>query len=229
MISADVARGDGNDYSTFHIFKIETMEIIGEYMGRPSPDVFANFLNEVGKEYGNCMIVVENNSVGWAVLDKLNEYGYPNIYYSYKATHEYVDPITAETKKGTIMGFTTSLKTRPLIIAKMEEFIRNKLVKIYSKRTHNEMQTFIWRNGKPQAMKKYNDDLIMACAIGCWVKDVAFETNQRDIEYKRAFLGSMKKVDTNINTTIPGMIGYRHNKLEAEKKKYKDFLWLLKG
>jgi hypothetical protein len=229
MISADVARGDGNDFSAFHIFKIETMEIIGEYMGRPSPDVFANFLNEVGKEFGNCMIVVENNSVGWAVLDKLNEVGYPNIYYSYKSTHEYVDPLTAETKKGAIMGFTTSLKTRPLIIAKMEEFVRNKLVKIYSKRIHNEMQTFIWRNGRPQAMKKYNDDLIMACAIGCWVKDVAFETNQRDIQYKKAFLGSMKKVDTNINTTIPGMVGYRHNKLEAEKKKYRDFLWLLKG
>ena len=30
MLSADVARGDGQDYSVFHIVKIETMEIIAE-------------------------------------------------------------------------------------------------------------------------------------------------------------------------------------------------------
>ena len=37
------------------------------------------------------------------------------------------------------------------------------------------METFIWNNGKAQAMKKHNDDLIMACAIGCWVKETGVE------------------------------------------------------
>ena len=232
MLVADVARGDGEDYSTFHIFKLETNEITAEYKGKPTPDIYANMLNEIGKEYGNCMIVIENNTVGWAVLDKLQEYGYPNIYFSKKSTHEYVDPLMAGTS-GIVPGFTTSQKTRPLVIAKMEEFVRNKLIKIRSKRLFNEMKTFIWHNGRPQAMKKHNDDLIMACAIGCWVKDTAFSINQRDLEYQKAFLSSVTTSNRSLNTSIPGMLSYekikRENNLERKKQEYSDFTWLLKG
>ena len=134
---------------------------------------------------------------------------------------------------GVIAGFTTSLRTRPLIIAKMEEFVRNKLVTIKSKRLFNEMKTFVWHNGKPQAMKKHNDDLIMACAIGCWVKDTAFAINQRDLEYQKAFLSSVTTSNRALNTSIPGMVSYkkiqRENKLESIRKDYQDFTWLLKG
>ena len=79
MVSADVARGDGKDYSTFHIFKIETMEVVGEYQGKLTPDMFARMLLDVGRQYGECMVVVENNSVGWGVLTKLQEKNYPNL------------------------------------------------------------------------------------------------------------------------------------------------------
>ena len=229
LIAADVARGDGADFSTFLIFKIDTMEVVGEYKGKMTPDMFSELLFNTGREYGNCMLAVENNSVGFAVLEKLRDKGYPNIYYSYKSTHEYVDPVLGEYQNSAVAGFTTSSKSRPLIIAKMEEFVRNKLVKIYSKRLYNEMKTFVWHNGKPQAMKKYNDDLIMACAIGCWVRDMAFEAGKRDAEYKKAMLDSMVKVDSSMNTTIPGMHGYKTVKDRKEREKYQDFIWLLKG
>ena len=229
LISSDVARGDGQDYSTFHIFKIETMEMVGEYMGKATPDIFANLLNEAGKEYGKCMVAVENNSVGWAVLDKLNDLEYPNIYYSYKSSHDYVDPVTAEHAPNTIMGFSMTSKTRPLVIAKLEEFIRNQLITIYSTRLYNEMKTFVWNHGKPQAMKKYNDDLIIACAIGCWVKDVAFTINQRELEYKKAFLNCMRKSDTMINTSISGMEGFKGVDKQKQMKEHEEYSWLLKG
>jgi hypothetical protein len=64
LLSADVARGDGKDNSTLHVIKLETMEIVAEYQGKPTPDVYADMLNSIGKEYNNGMIVVENNSVG---------------------------------------------------------------------------------------------------------------------------------------------------------------------
>ena len=229
MISADVARGDGKDFSAFHVFKIETMEIIAEYQGKVTPDIFASLLQGAASEYGDAMVAVENNSVGYTVLDKLIESNCPNLYYSYKSSHEYVDPLTAETTNSAIAGFTMSMKTRPLVISKMEEFIRNKLIKIYSKRIYNEMKTFVWQNGRPQAMKKYNDDLITSCAIGCWVKDVAFTVNQRDLEYKKAFLNSMKKTSSTMNTTIPGMHGHKPVVESDEKNKMKEFIWLLKG
>jgi hypothetical protein len=233
FMSADVARGDGQDYSTFHIFNLETSEIVAEYKGKPTPDIFADLVFQTGKEFGGCMAVVENNSVGWTVLNKLEEMGYPNIYYSRKSTHELVEPHLAE-MSGVIPGFSTTMKTRPLIVAKMEEFVRNKLITIKSRRLYNEMKTFIWHNGKAQAMKKHNDDLIMAVAIGCWVKDTAFAVNQRAVAYQKAFLSSMASVSAKkLSTSISGMPQYekvrRDSKVQSNIKDHQDFLWLLKG
>ena len=121
----DVARGDGEDYSTFHVLKLETLEVIGEYQGKVTPDMFAQMLNQHAREFGNCMLVVENNNIGYTVLDKLIEYNYPNLYYSIKSTHEYIEQHQAEVHNSAVPGFSTSMKTRPLIIAKLEEFVSN--------------------------------------------------------------------------------------------------------
>ena len=91
--------------------------------------------------------------------------GYPHLYFSKKGTHEYVDPVQALSDSTTIPGFTTSVKTRPLIISKLEEYIRNKVLFSPSSRFVDELKTFIWRNGKPEAQKGSNDDLILSCAI----------------------------------------------------------------
>ena len=130
---------------------------------------------------------------------------------------------------GVVPGFTTSSKTRPLVISKLEELIRNKLLNIKSKRLYNEMQTFIWNNGKPQAMKKHNDDLIMACAIGCWVKETAFAINQRAAAYQKVFLNSMTSTNKQLDTSISGMFAYERKKKKDTKKGYEAHSWLLKG
>ena len=49
------------------------MQIVAEYQGKVTPDIFANILCDAGKEYGSCLVVVENNSVGFAVLEKLKD------------------------------------------------------------------------------------------------------------------------------------------------------------
>jgi len=229
---ADVARGDGEDYSTFHIIELETLSAIGEYQGKPNPDMFAAMLNQVGREFGSCMLVVENNNIGYTVLDKLIEYQYPNLYYSIKSTHEYIDQHQAEVINSSVAGFSTSMKTRPLIIAKMEEFIRNKLINIYSTRTINEMRTFIWKNGKPQAMRSYHDDLIMALAIACWVRDTALQTSARDLNYQKAFAQSIITSKTSFNTTIKGQSGYKNDnifdKMKEAEKLYSQYKWIIK-
>jgi hypothetical protein len=233
LLVADVARGDGKDSSVYHIFKLETMEIIAEYQGKVTPDLFTNIVYDAGKEYGNAMVVVENNTVGFAVLEKLKEKLYPNVYHSIKSTHEYIDQVAAETHSSCVAGFTPSLKTRPLIIAKFEEFIRNKLLTIYSKRLVNELDTFIWRNGRAEAQRGYNDDLIMACAIGCWVRDTALIENQRDLEYKKAMIGSIMSSKTHIDSRIPGMTKPRQvelfEKYVDQRDTNKEYIWLLKG
>ena len=111
----------------------------------------------------------------------------------------------------------------------MEEFIRNKLVTIYSARLFNELETFVWQNGRPQAMRMYNDDLVMAFAIGCWVRDTALETNQRDIEYTKTFLSAMTKTKSELNTAIPGQKGYKPIAKSDSIDEQMRHIWLLKG
>jgi hypothetical protein len=233
LLSADVARGDGTDNSSFHIIKVETMEVIAEYQGKPSLDMFSNIVFQAGKEYGSCMVVVENVGVGISILEKLIDLDYPNLYYSTKGSHEYVEQYQAESMSNAIAGFTTSTRTRPIIIAKLEEFVRNKLITIYSQRFLKEITTFIWYNGKPQAMKGYNDDLVMAMAIACWVRDTALQVNKREVQYKKALIDSIFIADTKLNTTIKGMQGYRQkedmDRFDKAKKEYEQFKWLYKG
>ena len=147
---------------------------------------------------------------------------------------EYIDPILAMANNNAVPGFTTSLKTRPLIVAKLEEFIRNRLITVYSKRCIEEMRTFVWNNGRPQAMRSCNDDLIMSLAIACWVRDTAIIQGSRESEYKKAMLGSMSIMRTSIDTRITGMRDYSKNNdlLDKEKqarKQVDEFMWLYKG
>ena len=233
LLVADVARGDASDYSVFHMIKLETMEIVAEYQGKPNLEQFATVLDTAGREYGNCLLVVENNSLGISILEKLQDREYPNLYYSIKGTHEYVDQMQAESINNSVPGFTTSSKTRPLIVAKLEEFIRNKLINIYSSRVVNEFKTFIWYNNRAQAMRSYHDDLVMALAIGCWVRDTALEVDKKDLEYKKAMIDSFKVNTQQFQSTISGMIGHKKSGLSEEtmrlKKQYEQFVWLIKG
>ena len=188
---------------------------------------------DIGVEYGKCLLVVENNTVGFAVLDKLKEMQYPNLYYSIKSTHEYVEEHIAEGMNNAVAGFSMTSKTRPLIVAKMEEFIRNDLIKIYSTRLLTEMKTSVWNNGRAEAMRSYNDDLIMATAVACWVRDTALATNQRDVEYSKAFVGAITKSSNQLDTRIKGMVGVRkmklHNEARKHSKTFDEFPWLFKG
>ena len=102
----------------------------------------------------------------------------------------------------------------------------------YSSRLYHEFKTFIWNNGKPQAMRSYNDDLIMAIAIGCWVKDTALQVNKREVEYKKAMINSMYKSDSIMNTTVRGMQGYNETTKEKQqefKEQLTQYSWIYKG
>jgi len=225
LITADASRGDSADYSAFHVIETVGMEQVAEYKGKISPDMFANLLAEYGREYNGAMIVVENNNIGFAVLQPLEEMAYPNLYYSIKSSHEYVDPVLAEQKTNAVPGFATSMKTRPLLIAKLEEYIRNEVLKVYSKRLYNELKTFVWMNGKPQAARNYHDDLIMSMAIACWIRDTVLIQNKRDLEYKKAMMAAISVDSVNLDTTVAGQVGNRLNKQKYIQDKKEEMQW----
>ncbi len=230
LLVADVARGDGSDFSVAQVFDTQSMVQVAEYQGKITPDRFAPLLFSIGNEYNNALLVIENNSLGIGVLSRMQEMEYKNLYYSVKSTHEYVDEVTAEAI-GAVPGFTMSMKTRPLVIAKFEEFVRNKLITINSMRLANEIKTFVWHNGRPQAMRSYNDDLVIASSIGCWVRDTALTINKREVEYKKALLTGISVSKTTLNTKIRGQHGFNEKKttFKGTDGRTHDLSWIIKG
>jgi hypothetical protein len=230
ILVADVARGDGTDFSVAHIFKVSTMEQVGEYQGKLTPDMFAPLLFSIGEEFNTALLIIENNSLGIGVLTRMRDLEYKNLYFSVKSTHEYVDELTAEAV-GAIPGFTMSMKTRPLVIAKLEEFVRNKLININSLRLAHELKTFVWHNGRPQAMRSYNDDLVIAACIACWVRGTALTTNKREEQYKKALLSAITMNTKTLNTQIEGQHGFKapRQTFQGSDGRSHDLGWIIKG
>ena len=81
------------------------MTVVAEYQGKPNLDFYSNILYDAGKEYGNCLLVVENNGIGISILEKLITLNYPKLYYSIKSTHEYVEAYIAENNDRSDPGF----------------------------------------------------------------------------------------------------------------------------
>lgn len=172
IMGADTARGDGADYSTFHVIDTNTSEVVAEYKGRLKPDQFAELLNDFGRMYQNALLVTENNSYGYATIMKLAELKYPRIYSDKANTAPAIGGLIQNDDVNS-MGFNTNSKTRTQILTKLEEVIRNKQIIIRSRRFYDELKTFTWHNGRPQAEKGKHDDLIMSLALAVWVLDTS--------------------------------------------------------
>ena len=209
LISCDVARGDGEDYSTFVIIDISTFKTVGTYKDKIKTDDFAEWIYQVGEEYNNALVIVENNTYGWGVLQKLISMKYPNIFYTDKKTMELIEGYIDENRNDIVPGFPTNPKTRNLVITTLEECIRNKKITIYCPRIIEELESFIWERGKPQAKRGKNDDLVMALAIACFVKEVTYSKFEKTANLNKLFLKSFGTVKKSLNLSMPGDYGYR--------------------
>lgn len=230
MVVADVARGDSTDYSAFHVMDIENAVQVAEYRGKISPKDFGNILVGIAAEYNEALLVVENANIGWATIEQVLEREYRNLYYSARSNMETVESYMQKFERDKLVpGFTMSVRTRPLVIAKMIEYIRDKSVVLQSKRLLHEMRVFVWKNGKAQAQDRYNDDLLVAFATGLYVRDTALRLRQQGMDLARAQLSSFSNLNSR-NPAIMTTVGYQQNNpyIMKTNKGDEDISWLLK-
>ncbi len=200
VVTADVGRGDSADYSAFHVIDVEKVEQVAEYKGRVPTKDFGNMLVNISTEYNDALLIIENNNIGWATIQQVIDREYPNLFYTSKDL-QYVDIAHQMTNryrsgdKSMVAGFSTTMKTRPLIIAKLEEYFRDESVIVRSNRLVDELFTFIYLNNRAEAMRGYNDDLVMSFAIGLWVRDTALRLRTEGIELTKKTLNRMQDVD----------------------------------
>jgi hypothetical protein len=174
---------------------------------------------------------------------RLRDIGYKRLYYR-NMTGDMFEYISSDPEA--IPGFETQGNTRPQILAKLEEIIRNKIVKIYSQRFYDQMQAFIWQGSKAQATRDSHDDLIMSLAIGIWLTNGGSGVNEQAHEMAMAMLkatqvarrdsaqmpGDIQSAQPLINPNIRGVNPYNVHKprdpSQIKNADVSDFSWLLR-
>lgn len=234
ILTADCARGDGGDFSAFHVIDIETMEQVAEYKGQLTTKDYGNLLVSVATEYNNALLVVENNNVGWGTLQQIIDRDYQNTFYSatdltiVDVEKSYSNKLHAQDKK-LVAGFTTTSKNRPLIVSNLELFFRQKQVIIKSKRLYEELNVFIWNGPKAEAMRGYNDDLVMSIGIGLWVRETALRLRNDQIAYNKAMISKISKVTSPVilPREISSIPDYQKTLEFSVNDKKESLTWLL--
>lgn len=158
-IGADVAEGlsDG-DYSCA-IVGDSNFETVAMWHGHIDPDLYGDELYKLAKYYNDAYLGVENNNHGLTTLKKLQDREYWNIYFQ-KTYDRVSDQITSK------MGWNTNSKTKPLMIDKLAEFIREMYLGIYSDLIISECLTYVINdNGTTDAQEGCHDDTVMALAL----------------------------------------------------------------
>lgn len=238
IIGADVARGDGQDWSAAHVFKQSNNEQVAEYKGKLPPDTFAKLLFVLGTDYNEALLVPEANSIGFATCLKLVDMKYKNIHYSppgqtlFKKKDQYKEFL----KDNLVPGFQTTSSTRPLAVGQLEEEIRNGSIILHSKRLISEFETFIWLNSKPQAMGGFNDDLVMSAAIVQYVRATTLKAIAKSKEASRQILENMKDIKSaGDNGEVKKLLNITHRKSDNDpyitydpSGEEVDLRWLLK-
>lgn len=230
LISADVSRGNSADFSACQVFNTTTDEIVAEYKGKIYPDKFAELLIEVGTRYNTALICPELNTYGAHTATELKKANYGNLYYEKMHKNIYMAFSNIEVSDDELPGWTSGPKSRDEIIAKLEAVLRKQTIRLPSKRLVNELKTFIWKNNKAQAMKGYNDDLVMALAIGVNLYETSGRPQYSHEEIAKGMLAGMSTRGSQMNaglsdwgvtevqgSPVPGQVAKNNPWLKVQK------------
>lgn len=228
LIVADTARGDGTDFSAYEVIDLDTFEQVEEFKYQVTTTDFADLLVSVATTYNRALLAPENNGVGWAVVTAVANEGYGNLYYSEQIVKKQ-NPfkVIPDTKK--VPGFTTSTSVRPLIIDALIEGCNSCEFKLYSKRLLDELETFVWFQGKPQAMSGYNDDVTLSLSIGMFLR-------AEGLKYEAGVTGGeiISSLERNYHEVFAPYIEPRdpssmYRNFYIDSRTGLDFSWILKG
>jgi hypothetical protein len=231
IMGMDVSRGDSEDFTTFTIIDFDEREQVVEYIGKVPPDVVADIAHNWAEKYNAFIVTDITGGMGVATSRKLQELGYK---------HLYVDGVNPADKwkwdpknQDKIPGINFNSK-RVQIIAAFEESLRHNFG-VRSQRLFNELNTFVYINGRPDHQKGQHDDLIMALAMAIYVGENSFAQLEKATEQAKAMIDSWTTEKTNFsessmnyNPTIP-VNTYGVNPLSRDtvtKSDYEKYLWL---
>ena len=162
-IGGDTA-GEGSDFFTGQVLDARTGRQVAVLKHRFDADQYAKQMYCLGMYYNEALIGIEANFDSFPLME-LQRLGYTNQY-----VREAIDTYTGKTEKR--FGFKTTTLTRPTIISRLIQIVREDVDSINDKDTLDELLT-ITRNekGRIEAPEGGHDDQMMALAIAHHIRE----------------------------------------------------------
>lgn len=161
-IGADVAEGlVHGDYSAAAVGDNESLDLVATWHGHIDPDLYGHELVKLAKFYEEAYLGVEGNNHGLTTLTAIKNLNYYNVYFS-KIHDRYTNHVTKK------LGWYTTIKTKPLMIDILAEYVRDMHLGIPSSEVLSEMFTYIVNDkGGTSAQEGEGcfDDLVIAMGI----------------------------------------------------------------
>ena len=186
IMGVDVSRGDSEDFSSINIVDFDDREQVAEYIGKIPPDDLASVAYKWGILYDAFIVIDITGGMGVATSRKLQELNYKNLYIDGVNTKNIWEYNSKAMEK--IPGLNFNNK-RTQIVAAFEEQLRKGFL-VRSSRLLNELNTFVYMNGRPDHMKGAHDDSIMSLSMALYAGDMCFNQLQRSEASNKAMLES---------------------------------------
>ena len=173
LMTVDVARGLGNDYSAFIVFDITEFpyKVVAKYRNNEiKPMLFPNIIEEVAKGYNNAWIMVEINDIGDQVANILHfDLEYPNILMASMRGRNGQVIGQGFSGKRSQLGVRTTSGVKKLGCSNLKTLLEDDKILVSDYEIISELTTFAQRGNTFEAEEGCNDDLAMCLVIFAWL------------------------------------------------------------
>jgi hypothetical protein len=158
VVGADVSEGlEHGDFSSAHVVKADSGEVVAHWHGHMSPDLFAEELFKLCVWFNTALVAPEANNHGLTVVTALRHLRYPKIYRTRSLG-------TLKREQQQRFGWYTSVSSKPLMIDEMVANLRSGELSLFCERTKAELETFV-RDTKGRMSGSPFDDRVVSLAI----------------------------------------------------------------
>ena len=189
IITVDVARGIGGDYSAFLVFDITTVpyQIVAKYRNNEiKPVLFPSVIFQVAKEYNNPYILVEVNDIGDSIAATLNyDLEYPNVLMC--AMRGRAGQVVGQGFSGskTQLGVKMSVTVKKIGCANLKAIIEEDKLLFNDFQIFQELTTFVQKKQAWEADEGYHDDLVMCMVLFAWLVMQEYFKEMTDQDIRR--------------------------------------------
>ena len=189
IITVDVARGIGGDYSAFVVFDITTLpyQIVAKYRNNEiKPVMFPSVILQVCKEYNNPYVLVEVNDIGDSIAATMNyDLEYPNVLMC--SMRGRAGQVVGQGFSGnkTQLGVKMSITVKKQGCANLKAIIEDDKLTFKDFDILRELTTFIQRKQAWEADDGYHDDLVMCLVIFAWLCMQDYFKEMTDLDVRR--------------------------------------------